>query len=446
MNKIAYIPFALVCAATVAFAEDATNLVAEVTAPVEKQDAGASRWRLSVGARFAPGVKARAATSRHAYSTLSGKMSFAGLEAKSTRSSTSAKSSLSSVTENGTLAPEDGRYTFDAGFIDMNDAAGIDGETWNWHLDDSVSFDESTGTFTIPMGTSAPSSSDSRRSATSHASESYDASGTSDCLNDDLWGIDAEIGYDFHRSGRWTFGAGLGFAFYRDADSFRVAGRCRDTSLARTLTQTAVDSASVITEKAMLTDSYYAGEGATADLLNDDGSYGAGTFDGYANPYGGNNPVLSVSGISTEKTTDTATLTTTRTTATRSSMTVDLISEGSVSTWETRLALQPAFRVADWLELRGTLGAVMTYVDIDVDSDVFVNGTVCRRLSTCDSGYVFAGLCGLDALFSPFNGFDVFVGADIRLGSNSMDFDTGLARGTVELARATYRAGIAVQF
>ena len=41
-----------------------------------------------------------------------------------------------------------------------------------------------------------------------------------------------------------------------------------------------------------------------------------------------------------------------------------------------RLALQPAWRAADWLELRGSFGAVATRVDVDVDAAIFVNGAI----------------------------------------------------------------------
>ena len=205
-----------------------------------------------------------------------------------------------------------------------------------------------------------------------------------------------------------------------------------------------MDTSSEISENAFLTDPYYAG--AADELRNADGSCGAGTFDGHSNPYGGGNPVLSVSGIDSEKATDTATRTTTRTTTATSSLAVDLASEGTVSTWEMRLALQPSYRVTDWCEVRGTFGAVMTHVDVDVDSTVFVNRRMYRQVSSSDDGYVFAGLCGLDAVFSPCEWLDILVGADLRIGPNKWDFDTGLARGTAELPRATYRAGVGVRF
>lgn len=446
MNKKQYISFVLSCAAAAVWADEPVDaaVAGQAPAPAEMQNSADSPWRFSVGTRFAPGVKTRAGTSRSAFSTLSGRMSFSGLESTSVRSRNSVKDSSSSTKETGSLAPVDGRYEFDAGFIDMNDSAGIEGETWYWHLDDTVSFDEATGTFRIPLGTSSDSDSTSLKGAGTRASESFDPTGTSDVREEDLWGFDAAIGYDFVRSARWTLGLGLGFSVYEDADAFRVANRFRKTKRSETVVSQTKDSSLSISETAFVTDSSHIG--AKADLLNDDGSYGAGTYDGYDNPYGGYNPVLSVSGVTTEKTIDAQTRTTTRSIVTESTLAVDLDSKGTVSTWEARLAVQPAYRVSDNLELRGTFGAVMTHVDVDVDSAVFVNGTGRGGLSTGDDGYVFAGLLGLDVVWTPKDWFDLFLGADLRLGPNDWDFDTGLVQGSVELSRATYRAGASIRF
>ena len=125
---------------------------------------------------------------------------------------------------------------------------------------------------------------------------------------------------------------------------------------------------------------------------------------------------------------------------------IDVTAAGDVETQELRLALQPAWRATDWLELRGSLGLAATRVSVDVDATLFVDGAAWRTVSGDDDDWVFTGLCGLDALVSPRDWLSLFVGADIRLGGNTFDYEAGLARGTVELARATYRAGVAVRF
>lgn len=486
MNKMVPISSVLIFTAAAAFAgEAATNAVAAVSAasavPLDVKGAESpSRWRISAGARFAPGVKARATTSRRAGGVLSGIVTMSPKAGRTTMSVTEKRTvvtvapviTTSDTTKTETLpAPESGRYEFsDGSFVDLHDDAGIEGETWNWNFTDVSLFDEGSGTFTeieVEAGPSDTDHSDGGDTAVSSrtsvgGSESRATEDVAGALDEDLWGVDVSVGYDFYVEGRWSLGLGLGASFYEDADSFATRARCyrgsstktetRTTTTASESTDTAVSS--TLTTETKVCDPDYAYEGATLDLMNDDGTMGAGTSDGYDNPHGGYNPVISTKRISSELTTDTHTEsvysktveTLTRTVVTKSSMTVDLESEGSVSTWEARLALQPAYQAADWLEIRGTFGVVMTHVDVDVDSTVFVNGTAYRRLESSDDGYVFAGLCGLDVSVSPCEGLSVFGGVDIRIGSNKFDFDTGLASGVVDLATMTCRAGIKFEF
>lgn len=90
--------------------------------------------------------------------------------------------------------------------------------------------------------------------------------------------------------------------------------------------------------------------------------------------------------------------------------------------------------------------AAATPVSVDVGATILVNGTRFTAVSGDDSDWVFAGLCGLDAVVSPLDWLSLFAGADVRLGRNKMDYEAGLATGTVELARCTFRAGGAVSF
>ena len=113
---------------------------------------------------------------------------------------------------------------------------------------------------------------------------------------------------------------------------------------------------------------------------------------------------------------------------------------------ELRLALQPSWRATDWLELRGSLGAVATRVAVDVDATIFVNGARSATVSGSDDDWVFAGLCGLDAVFRPVEWLGISLGGDVRFGDTGMDYSAGLVRGTVELARFTVRAGVEIRF
>ena len=465
-------------------------LAAQAAEPEAKLEEAAppSRWRISAGARFAPGVKTKAAISSRAVVDTVGRLrgansSKGGGSLPSGSSTTTERSSSTSSSESSETIDmlSEGRIDFPDGvsFIDMDDESEDLNETYAWHFDSSATFDEATGTLAIPGATTTATS---RETSTSHGEEtavstaSYRSSFSEQILPDvaasheaDLWGGDIEIGYDFYVGERLSLGLGLGATFYRSEDAIRAAGRCyaassstvRETATGRftTTTETTVETTATSTETTTFTDAGFAYPGALDDLRNDDGSYGAGDREGYANPYGGGNPTLTLVDGSVTRTTATenrrdTTATTTRTfeaTGSKSSRTsarrvIDVAAAGDVETQELRLALQPAWRAADWLELRGSLGVAATRVSVDVDATLFVDGAAWRTVSGDDDDWVFTGLCGLDALVSPLDWLSLFVGADIRLGGNTFDYEAGLARGTVELARATYRAGVAVRF
>ena len=445
-----------------------------------------SRWHISAGARLAPGVKTKASISSRAVADVAGRLRGAnaskgggslpsGSSSSTERSSTT---SSDSSTENVPITSTT-RLEFENGFIDMNDASYDESETFYWHFDSADVFDEATGGITIPGATAATTSretSTSRREESEVSTSSFRSSFSEQFSPDltssheaDIWGGDVEIGYDLWRGERFSLGLGLGATFYRGEDAIRAAGRCyaassttvRETATGHfiTTTETTVETTETKTRTTVFTDGNFAYPGALDDIRNDDGSIGAGDPTGYDNPYGGGNPSLTLSdGSVTETTADETrkdtTVTTTRTfvqTGSRSSRstsrrTIDVTAEGDVETQELRLALQPAWKAADWLELRGALGAVATRVGVDADATILVNGARFTTVSGDDHDWVFAGLCGLDAFLSPLDWLSLFVGADLRIGDTRMDYEAGLVKGKVELARATYRAGVAVRF
>ncbi len=455
---------------------------AETEEPRLEETAQSSRWRISAGARLAPGVKTSARISSAAAVGLAGRLP-AGrssrcdvpAEGMKTTTTTSSSDSSESVTEAVAVGAGD-CLKFDNGFINMDDDAGVPGQTSNWHFDDASAFGGADGSLRgttttttqspfVGMGAPVerPASFTSERSTRSE--KVFDDVASSS--EEDFRGADFEIGYDFWRGDRLSLGVGLGASFYRGEDAVRAAGRCyeatattvRETHAGRHVSSTGVSgtTTTTTTEETIFQDENLAG--SLSDILNDDGSIGAGTPDGYTNPYGGNNPVLTVSDGSVTKTTTVDTHTETTTTQSegfvldkvtrdvrRQSQTIDVIAEGDVETQEIRLALQPAWKATDWLEFRGSFGAVATRVSVDADATVLVNGARFTTVSGDDSDWVFAGLCGLDAVVSPLDRLSLFVGADIRLGGNTFDYEAGLVRGSVELARATYRAGVAISF
>jgi hypothetical protein len=285
----------------------------------------------------------------------------------------------------------------------------------------------------------------------------------------DARGGDVEIGYDFYVGERFLLGLGFGATFYRGEDLVRTAGRCysasaelrRETTRGHYFESTEVSttSSSESSSTTIFTDPNLAYDGAGADIVNDDGSIGAGTADGYSNPYGGYNPVLTIGDAtvtrSSESSSSTETTVTktrgfvrdgTSTAVTRRSRTIDVAAQGDVDTHELRLALQPAWQVAKWFELRGSFGAAATRVSVDVNSTVFLDGAVWGTVSDDDEDWIVTGLCGIDAVVSPFEWLSLFVGADVRFGNNRMNYEAGLVKGEVELVRNTYRAGVAIRF
>ena len=475
-----FLAMAALCAtATMAIAAEPAE------APLEERSS-TPRWRISAGARFAPGVKTTSRISSRAVTEAAGRLHGAAPQkggsmstgAQRETTERSATSSADEATETLSVTATS-RFEFDDGFIDMADDAGIPGETANWHFDSADVFDEASGTITV---SSAPSTTTSRESTTTRRKgEEAVSTSTSTSLSEqlhpdltsshdsDVWGGDFEVGYDFFVGDHFTLGLGLGATFYRNEDAIRAAGRCYSaTAVAKRKKSSGhyEETTTVTREKTEATketttfaDSNLAYSGALADISNDDGSIGAGTADGYTNPYGGNNPVLTLGDGSIVRTTERSSsteMTVARsggfvkdgesTFVTRHSRTIDIAAEGDVELQEIRLALQPAWHVTDWFDLRGSFGAAATRVSVDADATIFVDGARRGVVSGDDDGWVVTGLCGLDAVLSPLDRFSIFVGADLRIGNNTFDYNAGLLRGDVGLARQTFRAGVAVRF
>ena len=411
---------------------------AETEEPRLEEAAQPSRWRISAGARFAPGVKIKASVSSRAVLDAAGRLR--GVQGASTSTGRRSSTSSDETSENVPVTPTS-RFEFDGGFIDMDDTTQSEEETWYWHFDSADIFDEASGRFVIlsSTGEGAGNRGNSTSSSRSSSSEQVMADKTSS-HEADLWGGDIEIGCDLWQDGRLSLGLGLGATFYRGEDAIRVAGRCGRATSATTSASTSQSS----TETTVITDPNFAYAGALDDIKNDDGSIGAGVSDGSINPYGGINPTLTLGDGAITRTTSISTHT--DTTTRRQTRTIDVDAEGDVETQEIRLALQPAWEATDWLTLRGTVGGVATRVSVDADATILVNGTRFSTVSGDDSEWVFAGLCGIDAVVSPLDWLSIFVGADLRIGNNRMDYDAGIVKGGVELARHTFRAGITVVF
>ena len=499
VSSVAYVPFLLksegISMKNTSWIAIAVAMLAFAAGAAEPEDvaleeaAKPSRWRISVGTRFAPGVKTKATISSRAVIDAAGRLWGAnaaknGAPLPSGSSTTTERGSTTTTDESSESVPltPTTRIDFpDGSFIDMDDTTIDPRETWYWHFNDSAAFDEASGSLAVSSGNSTATS---RESSTSRSegeevvSSSYRSSLSETVMDDaasssedDLWGVDLEVGYDLYRGERFSLGFGIGATYYQDDDAISVAGRCysatastaRESASGRyaTTTETTTDTTEETRETTTFTNPNFAYDGALADIRNDDGSFGGGTRDGQSNPYGGPNPSLilgdgSVTRTTTVETRRDTTVETTRTfeaaggrsSGGRSSSrrTIDVAATGDVEMWELRAVVQPSWRAAEWLELRGSLGAVATRVEVDTEASLIVNGARAATFSGDDGDWAFAGICGLDAVFAPFNRMEFLLGGDIRLGEKNVDYSAGLLRGSVELARYTFRAAVGFRF
>ena len=470
-----------------AFAGVVLALAARADEPEQielEEGAEPSRWHVSVGVRLAPGVKTRAAVSSRDVVEAAGRIraekgsrGTALPSEKPTTSTTRSSETTTKESSESIAVTPTSRFEFDNGFIDMADNAGVAGETSNWHFDDASALDESRGAITVttehpattmvaPGMSLVPGPEVSSTSTRTAVSETM-APDVASSGEDDLWGADLDVGFDLVRGERFSLGFGVGATLYRGEEAIRAAGRCytassrtiRETRTGRTLTATTYMSEATTKTTETTTFEDVSFRGASGDIRNDDGSIGAGTPDGRTNPYGGNNPVLKVSDGSVTKTTTLETQTTTTITKNRmfqetgrstsrssAHRTIDVAADGDVETQELRAALQPAWEAADWLTLRGSLGVMATRVSVDADATILVDGARFTTVSGDDDDWVFLGLCGIDAVFRPTDKLELLIGGDVRIGDTEMDYEAGLVRGTVELARYTLRAGVGLEF
>ena len=223
-----------------------------------------------------------------------------------------------------------GRLNFpNGGFIDPSDAAGIPGETWNWHMP-AGSLDAG-GTYSIVNSYFKSSTSESFGRVSSKDDDC--AAGFSVGLDRLVW--------------RWgDFGVDFGFLFgyFRKDDFFKADGR----AYARTDRVASGDYVTDVSFNPAIVGDPWA--------QNPDGSYGAGTFDGPG-------PVLDLGAgdvtIGHRWANESAT------SRTRS---YSVHARGDYEEIEMIFALKPWYDVTEWFRVQGTLGAAVsrTHVKFDV--------------------------------------------------------------------------------
>lgn len=292
-----------------------------------------------------------------------------------------------------------GRTTFGNGaFVDPDDAAGVAGETWNWHIPAGQLHE---GTMSFANGYS-------------ERSTVYEPVGGSD--KDGNWSVGANFGIErtVWKCGDFGVDIGFDFAFFLKDDWFRGSAG----GYARTDTYT---------EGAYITDVNM----GNAEVLNDpwtqnaDGSYGVGTFDGPG-------PVISMDEISVSSP-RLGDETTRRSVSASGPFSI----RGDLQMYEFQLSLKPYYELTEWFVVRGTLGAGLDYRNFDVN----VSGVGEDSAHDWDCYMV----CGLGGMFRWKN---VCLGADFlrKVFDDELDVDTKYVNGSIRNANWQLRVYVGYEF
>ena len=290
------------------------------------------------------------------------------------------------------------RKTFPNGaYIDPDDAAGVSGETWNWHvpageLDGGVmSFSYGYSEHSIVYDTFGGNAKDDNYSV-----------GIGFGLDRTVWkyvksGVDAGFNFSFFRKENWFKGSAGG---YVRTDTYTEGTYHADVDL---------------------------GNGGVLEnpwAQNPDGSYGAGSFDGPG-------PVLNLDEISVshrygEESVSTAT-----------TSYGPLSIRGDLQMYEFQWALKPYYELTDWFVVRGTVGVGLDYRSIDVK----VSGAGSASDHDWDC-YMIAGLGGM------FHWKGVCMGADFlrKVFDSDMDVNTRYVEGSISNASWMLRAYVGYEF
>ena len=362
-----FVVFAALLACVVAFADDGFNT------------SWGDGWRLTVGPQFNFMTKGRVGVKGSAIPVPASSRSGGG-------------------TSGDQISIGSGRTDFPNGaYIDPDDAAGVAGETWNWHVPAGALND----------GTMSFANSYYERSTV------YTAAGGSDKDNSSPVGVAFGLDRTVWKWGDFGVDAGFNFSFFMKDDWFKgSAGGYTRTDTVR--------SGSEITDVSL----------GNTDVLSDpwsqnaDGSYGVGTYDGPG-------PVLSLDEISVSQ----------RSGAVRSHTSTTSYGpfsiRGDLQVYEFQLALKPYWEVTDWFMLRGTLGVGLDYRNFDVRASGL--GKDSERDWDC---YMLCGLGGM------FHWKGICLGADVlrKVFDDDMDIDTRYMSGSVGNAEWVLRVYVGYEF
>lgn len=454
-------------------------------------------WRISVGFRAAPGIKTSAAVDARAAATAAGALLRpAGRGASSTSgtgTSVSTKtedlgSSTVGTTEADALdaagfSADRTRWDFDNGYIDLDDGAGIEGETQNWHFENADDFSGGGVQGRTPYSSTTTSRSRNTRTETAPGSSSTKSSVS---LREE-WGDDLratsdetacgfELGLDrtLWENGDFGVDVGIGWAWFDDVDAFSLRGRAYSAVATEKRTTTTTSGGTRVTTTETTTSTTESGTIITTisqpeftdpdDFVNDDGSMGGGIRIDEDPPPGYRMPVLTVTddrfSTSIERNpprTDTRTTTSTsgttdpgRTTTSSSSRaksrTVDLRSEGTLSLQELHFGVRPFWKATPWLAIRGDLGILAVYSELETETSLTVDGAPRSSIRRDDDDWNVGGYAGLAADLATTDALTFSIGAEARFPHKRLRFDDGVVSGSVELAEWSAFAAVSYRF
>ena len=419
--------------------------------PVDPEPA----WRVSVGFRAAPGIKTSAAVDARAAAAA------AGTVLRPSGGSSSGKAEVLGTTTEGTTAAEaqkeagwsEGRtyWEFDNGdYINLDDGANQSGETQNWHFQSADDFVD--GAVRARTSYSGTTTTRTRETGGTSLRETW-----GDALRDggsDETACGAEIRLDRTLWETEDFGLdlGAGWAWYGDVDAFSVRGRAYAAaqSVAGTETETTTkESGTVVTsiKQPEFQD--------PADYVNRDGSMGGALEDVNAPVVaaGYQAPVLTVEkdrfSTAVERNPPQTTVKTSGGASGASkttSRTVDVQSDGTLSLQELRLGVRPFWKATRWLSLRGDVGFLAVYSELETETRLFRDGAPAATIRKDDDDWTFGGYAGLALDFAATDALVFSVGAEARFPHEKLHFDDGVVSGSVELAEWSAFASVGWRF
>ena len=457
---------------TTALAMIAFGLFAEEVAPLEKKET-ATKWKVSARYKVAPKVKTSA---RLNGSGILSSVSPAALEsAPKGSSSTITTIKYLGTTVSGTSV-EDAMalsgytggtvYEFENGYVNLDDGAGLPGETHNWHFDDASAFDSASqfilGKHSYSQSTVRYGEKETVSVTETGGSSSLDTvmAELADSSSEAAQGFELRIGRTIYEKGRFGIDIDLGYTYFDDIDAFSIGGVLASASapLIRTTKTTTIRTTEEFHKSGVVYTAIRQPEFTDiADIQNNDGTIGgAYHINGSLTP-GYQIPVLTVtedrfSILTTEEPTQGSfgesfpEETISSEVVSKGGKAVDVKSEGTLSLQELRFGIQPYWKAAKWLTVSLDAGVIATYSELNVTTAINVGGSRYAVYDKSDTDWTVTGFLGLGVTLSITERIDFVADCEARIPSRDVDFDCGFASGTVDMPKWSGSVGIAIRW